>query len=1234
MPFDYEKNWSPFGLAIVGGLLYLTSLYHYLLFHAFAEFFSIAVAFAFFLIVWSARKNHRNSYIIFIGIAYFFVGILDMLHTLAYEGMHIFTDYDYYANQLWIAARFLESSSLLAGFLFLGGRRRLNPLVAFALYLVITVALLGSIFVWKIFPECYVAGRGLTPFKKISEYVICAILVLDIVLMVRAREKFSEKVYLYLAWALFLTIGSELAFTFYVSNYGLSNLVGHYFKLFSFYCIYKAIVETCLTDPFHTLFLDLKANEKALRGIRDNLEEAQRIAHLGSWTYQIEGNKLFWSDETYRIFGLAPRGVGATYEAFLAAVHPGDREAVDGALGAAIRNEAPYAIEHRVVRPDGSERVVRTQAEVFFDARDRPARMVGTVQDITERKEAEGALAVRLRYEKGLTDCSRVLLSAAGAAGAVDQVLNRCLESLLHASGASRVYLFENFEDPADGPCMRQRYEACADGVTPEIDNPELQHLPYEPYFGRWRRELQGGSLISGPVTAFPEGERRVLEPQGILSILVLPVFVQGGWYGFVGFDDTECVRPWRDEDIRLLWMTAEMIGGYLSLRRMQEELTEARDAAEDANRAKSVFLANMSHEVRTPMNAVLGMNQLALKVAVEPRQRRYLEIVEESANSLLGVLNDILDFSKMEAGQLVVESVPFELRGGVDAVMRTLAVKAQEKGLELVCHLAPDLPAVLEGDPLRLRQILINLVGNAVKFTEQGYVAVRGEVVGEEAGELVLLFSVEDTGVGIPAERREKIFERFSQVDSSMARRHGGSGLGLSICRRLVELMGGRIWVSDGVDGGVTFNFTIRSRRGAVETEPFALPGFDFSSLPVLVAAAHPLCRRGLAETFGSWGFPVITAADGGEVATALAGAEAAGCPVRLLVAEPACLAAGSARAVDRPVVIALVAVGDRGGDGQGSGLAADFSLAKPVGRDELRGVVEAALTGRPFVADADQWQPATDRWTPLRVLLAEDIVANQELARVVLEEAGHAVVCVDNGVEVLGALAADTFDVVIMDVQMPRMDGLAATAVIRRCERDEPAEEGNEHASLIDGVRRRLAGRRLPILAMTAHAMSGDRERCLAEGMDGYITKPFVPREVFALLEKLAGREKGGVGERAASRQPGAMAAVPASREQARQQLRALYSLPDDKIDFLLDSSVGQVAERLDELTGMLDAGNRNGVVLAAHSLVGLLANLGFAEWSAVARRIEKASEQDDQAGDSAAWLQELRVGLAPLK
>ncbi|MDM8568317.1 MASE3 domain-containing protein [Thiotrichales bacterium HSG1] len=369
---------------IVG--LYLISLYNYLLFHSIAEFFSIIVCCTVFLITWNSRQYIKNPYLLFIGIAYFFISILDLLHILSYKGMSIFTDYDYYANQLWIAARYLEAISLCGGFLFLASKKKISVEYILIGYIFITAVLISSIFYWKIFPICFVDGVGLTPFKKISEYIISSLLLFNIYLLYKNRHHFDEKIFKLIVWSIICTIGSELAFTFYISNYGLSNLIGHFFKIFSVYLIYEAIIVTCFIRPYELLFLELKKSEKSLT-------DAQRIAKVGNWNWDITNDTISWSDEVYRIFGFQPQQIMATYEQFLNSVHPDDRRSINNAVKYALTKKKKYNIEHRIVLHDKSERIVHERGEVVFDKHDNPIKMIGTIHDITTRKKVEKELA-------------------------------------------------------------------------------------------------------------------------------------------------------------------------------------------------------------------------------------------------------------------------------------------------------------------------------------------------------------------------------------------------------------------------------------------------------------------------------------------------------------------------------------------------------------------------------------------------------------------------------------------------------------------------------------------------------------------------------------------------------------------------------------------------------------------------------------------------------------------------
>ena len=1232
------------GMALGVAVLFLCSLYDYLLFHAFAEIFSITVAFAVFLIAWNTKQHKGNIYITFIGIAYFYIGFLDLIHTLSYPGMPIFTDYDYYANQLWIAARYLESISMLVAFSFISSRRRPHYLLIFYGFFGVTSVLICSIFVWKVFPECFVVGTGLTPFKKVSEYIISFIFAMGIFVLRKNREKIGKRIYDYLLWSMLLTIASEISFTFYISNYGFSNLVGHYFKIVSFYLIYKAIIETCFIKPFDIIFQDLQESETALRKSESDLNQAQHIACLGSWVYDIGSDKLTWSDEVYRIFGLVRHQFLPSYKSFLAAVHSDDQVRVDRLFKACLGDGKSYETEHRIVLASGEIRFVREQAETFCDDDGNLVNMLGTVQDITERKKTDLVLATRMRYEQSLSELSRILLRTGPT---IDEALNKTLQHLLKASQVSRVYLFENFEDLDQGLCMRQKYEACALGVLPEIANPELQYLSYSDGFQRWSYQLSVGGIISGPVSSFPEEEQEVLAAQNILSILIIPVFVGGDWYGFVGLDDTLETRQWQEDDVRLLLMTAEMVGGYLTLHKVQQELLEAKEIAESANQSKSMFLANMSHEIRTPMHAIIGMSRLVKETLLTPQQRHYMNTVHDSAQSLLWLLNDILDFSKMEADQIVLEEVPFDLRENLDSVLQTLAVKANDKGIELLCDLPPGFETALIGDPLRLRQVFLNLVGNALKFTEKGHVLVQVDVESEMNGEFVLLFRVTDTGEGIPVKNHAIIFDRFTQADSSTERQHAGTGLGLAISKKISEMMGGRIWVESTVGQGSIFSFTARFKNGK---RSIVDPGFDTvntADIPVFIVDDHPIGSRIIQDMFMNWGFPAKVCDDFKKaVADFTVAARNSHTSGFVVVSQQLLGEEGFALLEDLkkhrssvPSVIFLTMGNNEIHCERCEEFGRAFCLSKPVSLGGMLHNIQEIIAGNVCYASGKQrqrtWQAELPEHTPLRILLVEDSVVNQELGCIILERAGHKIKVAGTGLEALNVLAEEDVDLILMDVQMPEMDGLTAASVIRQCELGEtPDIIGSE--AIIAQIQINYANGRIPILAMTAHAMAGDRERCLAAGMDGYITKPFQPDEVLALLQShadnlvrkdpvLFNSEEGALGEDD----------VVVDLGKIEEHLARTYKLPVEKIDQLIQSSKVVLGEYLHEIDEACKQNNMQEVGLVAHKLKSALANLGLAYLSVQVHQLELActSLQPLEQIDVPMILRELRQKLLPI-
>jgi len=655
------------------------------------------------------------------------------------------------------------------------------------------------------------------------------------------------------------------------------------------------------------------------------------------------------------------------------------------------------------------------------------------------------------------------------------------------------------------------------------------------------------------------------------------------------------------------LRMTSVIASSEEAAKRAEVVMRDARDLAQRTAQARSAFLANMSHEIRTPMNAVLGFVELVLDTDLSTEQRRALELVRSSSETLLTILNDILDYSKIEATHLELEAIPFDLSKVVHATVSLLAVRAREKHLELLADVSPEVPHGVRGDPTRLRQVLTNLVGNAIKFTEQGEVVVSVTTAGVEDGRTRVRFSVRDTGIGIPSEQRVAIFDEFAQADASMTRRYGGTGLGLAISQKLVRLMGGELAVASEVSRGSEFSFTVSL---PVETAA-ELPGGSRASLGgrrVLVVDDNETNRRILRDMLAAEGVTVDAATDGAHGLEALRRAAASAAPYDLTIldaqmpGQDGFALAAAVRAdprVARARLLMLTSAGQRGDGERCRKVGIEAYLTKPISRADLieaLGVVLAAGGVGGAGPDVITRHSIAESRRSLRILLAEDNLVNQQVAVAMLAKRGHQVDAVGNGREAVAAVQRGGYDVVLMDIQMPEMDGFQATAAIRALPQ----------------------GRDLPIVALTAHALSGERENCLARGMTAYLTKPFKGHELFALIE---GPPEAGRVTPAAERRA---APVPVDLEAFRTMLREAGA--EEAVESILDTFERQAPERMAALVTALGTRNADQIARAAHVFRGGAATIGAHALAGLLQRIEAAARGGDVDEPSAA--------LEPLK
>jgi PAS domain S-box-containing protein len=976
-----------------------------------------------------------------------------------------------------------------------------------------------------------------------------------------------------------------------------------------------------------------KLNEELEGRVRERtaqLEESQERYRLvlqasndGIFDRNINTEEMYWNDRLFEIFGLSSSKVTPSFDLLLELMHPEDRPRVMEALAAHLEHDEEYAMEYRARHPSGEYRTCFVRGKAVRDEEGKPVRMAGVVRDITDRKKSEASQ--RLLAEAGVVFASsldyREQLPAL-AQLTVPILADWCAVHVVEGNSLNPVAVAnQNPEKIQWANELLDRYPLGLDSphaLTTAIRTGEPKIIPEVP------------DELLRPF-AQDEEHLRLTRDVGVTSVMVVPLVARGMALGTITLISAESKRRYGEGDLGLAEELARRMALAVDNARLYEgaqrelserkraeeevrklneelegrvrertaqleaavaELKEAREAAEAANRAKSEFLANMSHEIRTPMNGVIGMTGLLLDTGLSEEQRDYAETIRTSGEHLLDIINDILDFSKIEAGKLEFETIDFDLRATVEETAVLLAERAHRKGLELICLVESGVPTALRGDPGRIRQVLTNLLGNAIKFTEKGEVVVKVQLVEENGTGAKIRFSVADAGIGMTEDQRSRLFQAFSQADASTTRRYGGTGLGLSISSRLVGMMDGEMEVESESGVGSIFYFTLPMRKQPEKARAASTSAVDLGGLKVLLVDDNATNRRILHEHVTSWGMKDMAVGGGPEALEALRSDETYDVAIldmqmpdmdgldlaRRIKADPS---------ISGTRLIMLTSVGERGDAQEVRTAGIGAYLLKPVRRSDLHDAIAVVVGGSR--ADREEETPLVTRHSlhedraaaRARLLVAEDNPVNQKVAVKMLARLGYRADVAGNGLEAVEALSSIPYHAVLMDVQMPEMDGYAATAEIRRSEGERGA-------------------RRTPIIAMTAGAMRGDREAALEAGMDDYVSKPVKPEELEDVLDRWLSQES----------QEG----DPIDR----YVLDSLRELQGEGEPDLVAEIAGLFLEdaptRMRDLRKTFGDGDARGVERAAHAIKGSAGNMGATNMANICQELEEAGASGD--------------------
>ena len=965
--------------------------------------------------------------------------------------------------------------------------------------------------------------------------------------------------------------------------------------------------------------------EEELKKSEERYALAVQATIQGLWDWDIIRNSVYYSVQLERLLGFQDQEMDSTLDAFNILIHPDDLSRTTDALEAHLHHKTPYDIEYRIKTKDLGYRWVQARGQATWNEESHPIRMVGSINDIHDHHMTENRLAAQHAVTRILSETS----SLAEAAG---PLLKAICTNLQWQVGA----FWQPFRNTAELICIETfqgRSGAYAHFIT------ATHATRFSPGKGLPGRVWESGSPGWIPdVVNDPNFPRAPFAQQDNLHTgFAFPIWMEGQIHGVMEFFSQEPQNP--DSALLAVMETigshigqfaerkeaeAEVTRGALILEEQNYDLAIARDQALIAAQSKADFLATMSHEIRTPMNGVLGMAQLLLDTDLSEEQLEIAQTIQTSGRSLLSIINDILDFSKIEAGKMDLETIPFDLRTTVEEVLDTCAEAAKSKGVELAELIRATTPTALQGDPGRIRQILLNLVGNAIKFTSEGEVFVQVTATEVTNSEAHLRIEINDTGIGINLENQEKLFQAFSQADSSTTRKYGGTGLGLAISRHLVQLMGGEIGVVSSEGQGSQFWFTIRMQRQLYPAQT-SLPLPSIEGTRIFFVDDNQKNQTTLEHYATAWGLPCASVSNGQQALEKLRASGKAGQSYDLAIIDQNISDMEAYALAERikadPLLagirlILLTSLGHRG-DAQKAQQAGFIGyLTKPIHQSQLYRCIAMAM-GRMTANEGQLSSPPSeiitrhtlneqDSLERRRVLLAEDNLVNQKVAVRMLGKLGYQVDVVENGKEALLAVSQHTYALILMDCQMPEMDGYEATAEIRHREAERVKREASDEMPDTNNERHSMV--RVPIIAMTANSLKGDREKCLEAGMDDFLSKPVSIETLEETLRRWSNQESRSQMETerttdTVSPTPNSSSLteleadeLPSLDAQMLNELRALGG--EDDPDFL-ESVIQQFLEDIPRhLNGIRQAINNHDaeeLMKAAHGFKGSCRNIG---------------------------------------